>query len=160
MRFTPGKISRSSWTRLGASGALVLLIPVRMPPGRARLVSAQIEDEVPAFFVAEFAQPLGQKAHTRAAAGRGGVQNAHHGQAPRRLGAQRKRGARQRPGHGVGGKLPAVRHSITSSARSSSAAGTVSPSACATLRLITSLKPVGCSTGRSAGLLPLSTRAV
>jgi hypothetical protein len=44
---------------------------------------------------------------------------------------------------------------ITWSARSRSDCGIVSPSAFAVLRLITSSKLVGCSTGRSAGFAPL-----
>src|SRR4051794_35499193 len=47
------------------------------------------------------------------------------------------------------------RHSITSSARSSSVGGTIRPSALAVLRLIRSSNLVGCSTGRSAGFAPL-----
>src|SRR5262245_14730255 len=57
--------------------------------------------------------------------------------------------------------ISASRHSITS-ARASRVSGTVRPSAFAVLRLITSSKLVGCSTGRSAGLAPfriLSTYA-
>jgi len=46
-------------------------------------------------------------------------------------------------------------HSITSSARARIEGGTVSPSALAVLRLTTSSKVVGCTTGRSAGLAPL-----
>src|SRR5262249_15534004 len=45
-------------------------------------------------------------------------------------------------------------HSITSSARASSVAGTSRPSARAVTRLITRSNLVGCSTGRSAGLAP------
>ena len=44
---------------------------------------------------------------------------------------------------------------MTLSARSSSDGGTVSPSAFAVFRLMTSSNFVGCSTGRSAGLAPL-----
>src|SRR5258708_6072486 len=47
------------------------------------------------------------------------------------------------------------RYSITSSARASNEGGTVRPSALAVLRLITSSYLVGCSTGRSEGLVPL-----
>jgi hypothetical protein len=47
-------------------------------------------------------------------------------------------------------------HSITSLARASSVGGTLSPIAFAVLRLITNSNLVGCSTGRSAGLAPLS----
>src|SRR5437764_1257938 len=46
-------------------------------------------------------------------------------------------------------------YSMTSSARCSSAGGTVRPSAFAVFRLITSSNLVGCWTGRSAGLAPL-----
>src|SRR5258708_28269745 len=46
-------------------------------------------------------------------------------------------------------------YSITSSARTSSVGGTVRPSALAVFMLITSSNLVGCSTGRSAGLVPL-----
>src|SRR5258705_1562617 len=46
-------------------------------------------------------------------------------------------------------------YSITSSARTSKDGGTVRPSALAVLRLITSSYLVGCSTGRSEGLVPL-----
>jgi hypothetical protein len=46
-------------------------------------------------------------------------------------------------------------HSMTSSARARIEGGTVSPSAFAVLRLMTSSKVVGCCTGRSAGLAPL-----
>src|SRR2546421_5966822 len=46
-----------------------------------------------------------------------------------------------------------IHHRITSSARSSSDCGIVRPSALAVFRLITSSNLVGCSTGRSAGLV-------
>ena len=46
-------------------------------------------------------------------------------------------------------------HSITLSARASNAGGTVTPSAVAVLRFITSSNLVGCSTGMSATLVPL-----
>ena len=45
-------------------------------------------------------------------------------------------------------------HSTTLSARVNRASGTVTPIALAVLRLITSLNFVGCSMGRSAGILP------
>src|SRR5262245_3741900 len=50
-------------------------------------------------------------------------------------------------------------HSITSSARPSSASGTVKPSARAVLRLMTNSNFVGCCTGSSAGFSPLRMRA-
>src|SRR6188474_3880665 len=46
-------------------------------------------------------------------------------------------------------------HSITSSARASKVGGTSRPSAFAVLRFNTSSILVGCSTGKSAGLVPL-----
>src|SRR4051794_30305307 len=46
-------------------------------------------------------------------------------------------------------------YSITSSARVSSVGGTMTPSAFAVFKLITSSYLVGCSTGRSAGFAPL-----
>jgi hypothetical protein len=49
-------------------------------------------------------------------------------------------------------------HSITSSASASSLSGTVSPSAFAVLRWMTSSNLVGCMTGRSAGFSPLRIR--
>src|SRR5258706_7486185 len=55
--------------------------------------------------------------------------------------------------------LPEVppRHSMTSSAVASSDGGTERPRVLAVFRLMTSLKRVGCSMGRSPGFAPLST---
>src|SRR6266436_6285438 len=50
---------------------------------------------------------------------------------------------------------PPSHHSITSSARASSVGGTSMPSALAVCRLITNSNFVDCSTGKSAGLVPL-----
>src|SRR5262245_6119144 len=50
-------------------------------------------------------------------------------------------------------------HSITSSASASSDGGTVRPSAFAVARLITNWNLEGCSTGRSAGFVPLRIRS-
>ena len=47
-----------------------------------------------------------------------------------------------------------VGYSITLSARTNNASGTVTPIALAVLRLITSSNLVGCSTGMSATLMP------
>src|SRR5262245_28091187 len=49
-------------------------------------------------------------------------------------------------------------HSITSSAMASSEGGTVRPNMRAVVLLMTSSNLVGCTTGKSAGLAPLSTR--
>src|SRR5262249_36143171 len=67
----------------------------------------------------------------------------------------RRRAAEQRD------ELAAL-HSITSSARSRTASGILSPSALAVVRLMTKSNLVGCSTGMSAGFAPrriLSTRS-
>src|SRR5262249_54040916 len=50
-------------------------------------------------------------------------------------------------------------HSNNSSARMSRANGTSSPKAFAVFKLTSNSTLVGCSTGRSAGLVPFSTRA-
>src|SRR5262245_44647915 len=65
--------------------------------------------------------------------------------------------ARTATGHAVTEQADelASLHSITSSARASSVAGTVMPSALAVFILMTSWKRVGCSTGKSAGWAPL-----
>jgi len=60
----------------------------------------------------------------------------------------------------LGHKRTCASYSITSSARESTSAGMVNPSARAVLRLMTSSNLVNCRTGRSAGLAPLRTRAV
>jgi hypothetical protein len=52
------------------------------------------------------------------------------------------------------------RHSITSSARASSGSGTVSPSALAVLRLITSSNLFGACTGSSLGFSPSRMRSM
>ena len=70
------------------------------------------------------------------------------GERPRRANA-RLRSARAR-------SWAASSHSMTWSARASTAGGILSPSAFAVLRLITSSNLAGCSTGRSPGLAPLT----
>src|SRR5262249_9163973 len=52
-------------------------------------------------------------------------------------------------------ELAAAAHSITSSARAKNVSGIVRPSALMVVRLMTSSNLVGCSTGRSAGFVPL-----
>src|SRR5215813_3030171 len=63
------------------------------------------------------------------------------------------RAPRERPRHHAAEQRDelAALHSITSSARASSVAGTSSPSAFAVFRLMTSSTIVACCTGRSAG---------
>src|SRR5262249_51201006 len=72
------------------------------------------------------------------------------------------RPCRKRPGSRAAEQrddFAATDHSITSSARASTVAGTSSPSALAVLRLITSSYLVGACTGRSAGFSPLRMRS-
>ena len=61
--------------------------------------------------------------------------------------------------HGERAAIPtykcSISYSITSSAIASSLAGMSKPSVFAVLRLITSWNLVGCTTGKSAGLIPL-----
>src|SRR5262249_32870789 len=70
---------------------------------------------------------------------------------------------RRSPTTGIAGRAAEQRdelaalHSITSSARASSVAGTSRPNALAVLRLITNSNLVGCSTGISAGFAPRRT---
>src|SRR6516165_4846871 len=83
-----------------------------------------------------------------------------HANAPHGAGLLRAR--RERPRCRAAEKRDEVAtaaHSITSSAVASSDGGTVSPSALAVLRLITSSNLVGACTGRSAGFSPLSMRS-
>src|SRR5262249_36416018 len=65
----------------------------------------------------------------------------------------RRRAAEQRD------ELAPVRHSITLSARDNSSVGSSRFIALAARRLITNSNLIGCSTGRSAGLLPRSSLA-
>src|SRR5262249_59653542 len=70
------------------------------------------------------------------------------------------RTCRERPCRRAAGQRDelAALHSITSSASNCIVLGTVSPSAFAVLRLITSSNLVGCTTGKSAGVAPLRVR--
>src|SRR5262249_1691051 len=81
--------------------------------------------------------------------------DAPHALAPLRARRERPRGRRPAEQRD---ELAAFHHSITSSAAACSVSGTVRPSALAVLRLITSSKVVGCSTGSSDGLAPLRIR--
>src|SRR5215469_9201739 len=86
-------------------------------------------------------------------------QASEHADAPRTLGLLCAR--RERPRGRAAEKRDELApfHSITSSARTRIPVGNSMPIALATLRLITSSNFDACSTGRSAGLVPLSTRA-
>src|SRR5215831_16306396 len=64
-------------------------------------------------------------------------------------------GAASRPPVSTLNERPTLHYSITWSARARSEGGIVSPRALAVLRLMTRSNLVGCSTGRSAGFVPL-----
>src|SRR5262249_11984039 len=83
---------------------------------------------------------------------RGGVHQ--HANAPHFL--ARLRAGRERPRRRAAEQRDelAPRHSITSSARARIPGGNVSPIALAVLRLTARSNLTGCSTGRSAGLVP------
>src|SRR5262249_40669063 len=105
---------------------------------------------------AEFPQPLQEGADTglRFRVVRGQVHE--HPDSPHAIGLLRACRERPRCGRAADKRDElAPLHSITSSARASSVAGTSIPSALAVLRLMTSSKRIGCTTGSSAGLTPL-----
>src|SRR5262249_21914909 len=93
------------------------------------------------------------------------IEPPHHRPSPSRIARGKRNHPRRRPSTDFCNKICHFRthaaqqqgvYSITSSARASKVGGTVMPSALAVLRLITSSYLVGCCTGRSAGLAPLS----
>src|SRR5262249_26885886 len=96
------------------------------------------------------AKPLQERFGTRVA----GDEDAN-GRHPRLLRARRKRPHRRAADERD--DLASL-HSITSAAMASTPGGIVRPSAFAVLRLITSSNLVGCTTGRSAGFVPLRMR--
>jgi hypothetical protein len=82
-----------------------------------------------------------------------------HAYAPHPVGLLRTRSDRPRRRAKQRDELAAL-HSITSSARTSKAVGTVRSRALAVLRLMISSIFVNCTTGRSAGFSPLRMRPV
>ena len=132
----------------------------RRQPVVLLLRPAIFDRDVAALDIAGFAQALAERVQpARVAAGGGAAQEADHRQ--RRL---RARG--QRPGNRRRGRRAAEQrdelaplHSITSSARVSTVAGTSRPSALAVLRLRISSYLIGACTGRSAGFSPLRMRS-
>src|SRR5262249_19834592 len=106
----------------------------------------------------ELTQPLHKSSEPFASSGMGvRTQEADGPQTSGLLRARRERPHRPRAAE-KRNELAAL-HSITLSARSTSPAGTSWPIAFAVLRLMTSSNRVGCSTGRSAGLMPRSSFA-
>ena len=115
-----------------------------------------LDPHVLALDVAGFLQSLSKCRHVRRERpGRSAVEKADH----RHCRLLRPR--RERPSC-CSAEQPdevAASHSITSSARASTVAGTSRPSALAVFRLITSSYLVGACTGRSAGFSPLRMRS-
>src|SRR5262249_19585045 len=96
--------------------------------------------------LAECAQPVRERVSRRR------VEKPYHRH--RRLLRARRERPRSRRTAEQRDKTAAFHHSITSSARASSARGISKLRAFAVLRLITKANLVGCSTGMSAGLVP------
>src|SRR5262249_16363341 len=113
---------------------------------------AVFNSEAHAFDITSLSEALAKSAQTIAlSVGRVGVEEPDHWHR-RLLRARRERPRSSRAAEQR--KEGAAFHSITSSARASSAGGMVRPSALAVGRLITSSSLVGNSTGRSPGLAP------
>src|SRR3954465_4403462 len=123
------------------------------------LREAEVEADIPAIDVTPLAKRL--KEHRQRVSGGGigrGWRVRRQDCDPRQIGGTPRAGLRTNGGEAkpTDEEGPAP-HSMTSSARASSKGGTSSPSALAVFRLITNSNLVGCSTGSSAGLAPLST---
>src|SRR5262245_3756356 len=116
-----------------------------------------LDRHVPTFGIAGLVEAVAERScPARGSNGRRGVKERDH--RPRRL----LRARRERPRGCRAAEQRdelAAPHSITSSARASSVAGTSRPSALAVLRLIKNSNLVAWSTGRSAGFSPLRIRA-
>src|SRR5262245_33966048 len=132
------------------------------PVGFARW-PAVVGAKTAAFDPSQFLEALTESREPNASLGIGvGITAAHHGgKVPYALALLRKcrerprgrRAAEQRD------KFAPPDHSITSSARASSVAGTSRPSILAVLTLMTNSYLVGACTGRSAGFSPLRMRS-
>src|SRR5262245_21242266 len=121
----------------------------------AALRPANLNRDVATFHPTEFAQPLHECGEPFTLdQGRGGAQESDGRQLAGLLSERRER-PRRRAAEQRDELAPL--HSITLSARRSSVEGTARPMAAAVLRLTTSSKIAGCSTGRSAGEVPRRT---
>src|SRR5262249_57408654 len=120
----------------------------------------RLDMDVAAFLPAEAFKPLPKCCEPLLPYGAASRAMHQHADAPHPLGLLRAR--REQPRHRCAAKerdeLAAV-HSITHSARPSSGRGTVSPSALAVLRLITSVYFSDCWIGKSPGFVPLRMRS-
>jgi hypothetical protein len=115
--------------------------------------------EVPPLCPAERLKAVAQLLQTARCSRRILFQRHDHADAPHSLAllcthrkGPRRRAAKQRD------ERAAVAHSITSSAMASSDGGTMRPNMRAVVLLMTNSNLVDCSTGKSAGFAPLSTR--
>src|SRR5262245_44245554 len=124
-------------------------------PFSGHAVTSRINHEVLAFDEAEPSQFIEQR-HLMRCIARARNQAAETINAPGLLSTRRNRPRRSRAAE-QRDELAAL-HSITSSAVESSVGGTVRPSILAVWALMTSSNLVDCTTGRSAGLLPLRMR--
>src|SRR5262245_27619576 len=118
-----------------------------------------IECKIPTFLIAEFGHPLEEICI------KWGLSRQHTDKADAQHLRLLLRTRRERPSCRSAAEqrdelapLHRCNHSITSSARASSVAGTSRPSVFAVLRLITSSYLVGACTGRSAGFSPFKMR--
>src|SRR6516165_8547457 len=115
---------------------------------------AHVDLYVAVFDPAKFAEPRREGRDPHVGSRRRAGAEETNSREPRHL----LRARRERPRRRAAKKcdeLATAAHSITSSARASSIGGTCRPSALAVLRLIPSSNLVGCSTGRSDGMVPL-----
>src|SRR5262245_23575294 len=115
---------------------------------------AILDRHILAFDVPAFADALPECGHkTCSVGGRRAAEEPDHRH--RRLLRARRERPRGRRAADERDELATAAHSINSSARPDSGNGTVMPSALAVLRLMNSSYLDACSTGRSAGLVPL-----
>ena len=122
------------------------IVPALRPP--------VLDDDILALHVAEVAKPLAERLQLAPVSGsRGGSQQTDPGNLCHPLRAQRQ-WPRERRATNKRNELPPS-HSITSLAWARSRGGTVSPKALAVFKLITNSNLVGCSTAKSAVLVPL-----
>ncbi|MBM2844101.1 MAG: merR-type protein [Anaerolineales bacterium] len=112
------------------------------------------DHDVAALDVTEVTQPLEERLSQVGTSGQVERQPAYSSDLGRLLGLGGERGGHEAASQRAD-ELPPRGHWMTSSARSRSDCGIVSPSAFAVLRLITSSNFVGCPMGRSAGFVPL-----
>ena len=117
---------------------------------------ALVESDVGSVDIAQFAHLLEKAAKIAGIRCAGCDRNKAHDRSRSSLLRTRRQRPRCRRAAEQRDELAASDHSMTSSARASRVAGTMIPMAFAALTLTINSKRVGCSTGRSAGLVPLN----